>query len=130
MATNICKLDTMGHWMVDGSPLYVPAFNTKVEHSNITGSSTGRSEDGIMRIDWVRRDVRKVFLKYPAMSAHELAYTMNLLQGKEFMFTFMDQGTVQSFNGYVGESTYNYYTASDLYDENIYTDVEIHVIEK
>lgn len=130
MATNICKLDTLGHWMVNSSHLYVPSFNTKVEHSNITGSSTGRSEDGIMRIDWVRRDVRKVFLKYGAMSAHELAYTMNLLQGKEFTFTFMDQGTVQTFNGYVGESTYNYYTASDLYDENIYTDVEIHVIEK
>ena len=130
MATNICKLDTLGHWMVDSSHLYVPPFNTKVEHSNSTGSSTGRSEDGIMRIDWVRRDVRKAFLKYGAMSAHELAYTMNLLQGKEFTFTFMDQGVVQTFNGYVGESTYSYYTASDLYDENIYTDVEIHVIEK
>lgn len=116
--------------MVGSSHLYVPSFNTKVEHSNVTGASTGRSEDGIMRIDWVRRDVRKVFLTYSAMSAHELAYTMNLLQGKEFTFKFMDQGTVQTFNGYVGESTYRYYTSSDLYDEDIYVDVEIHVIEK
>lgn len=130
MATNICKLDTLGYWMVGSSHLYVPSFNTKVEHSNVTGASTGRSEDGIMRIDWVRRDVRKVFLTYSAMSAHELAYTMNLLQGKEFTFKFMDQGTVQTFNGYVGESTYRYYTSSDLYDEDIYVDVEIHVIEK
>ena len=130
MATNICKLDTLGHWMVGSSHLYVPSFNTKVEHSNVTGASTGRSEDGIMRIDWVRRAVRKVFLTYSAMSAHELAYTTNLLQGKEFTFTFMDQGTVQTFNGYVGESTYRYYTSSDLYDEDIYVDVEIHVIEK
>ena len=130
MATNINTLDTQGHWMVGSSHLYVPAYNTKVEHSNVTGSSTGRSEDGIMRIDWVRLDVRKVFLRYSAMSAHELSYTMGLLQGKEFTFTFRDQGTTQTFDGYVGESTYNYYTASDLYDEDIYTDVEIHVIEK
>ena len=129
MATNINKLDTQGHWMVNSSHLYVPSYNTKVEHSNIAGASTGRSEDGVMRIDWIRRDVRKVFLVYSAMSAHELAYTMNLLQGKEFTFTFLDQGSVKTFQGYVGESTYNFYTNSDLYDEGIYTDVEIHVIE-
>lgn len=129
MATDINRLDTQGYWMVDSSHLYVPAFNTKVEHSNVVGSSSGRSEDGIMRIDWVRRDVRKVYLRYSAMSQHELAYTMGLLQGKEFTFTFRDQGTTQTFNGYVGESTYNYYTNSNLYDEDIYTDVEIHVIE-
>ena len=129
MATNINRLDTQGLWMVDSSPLYVPAYNIKVEHSNITGSSTGRSEDGIMRIDWVRRDVRKVFLRYSAMSAHELEYTMNLLQGKEFTFTFVDRGVVTTFAAYVGESTYNHYSSA-LYDEDIYTDVEIHVIEK
>lgn len=129
MATNINKLDTDGHWMVDSSHLYIPSFNTKVEHSNVAGASTGRSEDGIMRIDWVRRDVRKVFLVYNAMSAHELAYTMNLLQGKEFTFKFMDQGSVQTISAYVGESTYNFYTESSLYDEGIYVDVEIHVIE-
>ena len=128
MATNINKLDTAGHWMVGTSHLYVPSFNTKVEHSNVAGSSTGRSEDGIMRIDWVRRDVRKVYLKYSVMSAHELSYTMNLLQGKEFTFTCKDQGTTASFSAYVGESSYNHYSSA-LYDEDIYTDVEIHVIE-
>ena len=130
MATSINTLDTAGHWMVDSSHLYIPSYNTKVEHSNIAGASTGRSEDGIMRIDWVRRDVRKVFLRYSAMSASELTTTMSLLQGKEFVFKFLDQGSVQTMNAYVGESTYNFYTNSNLYDEGIYTDVEIHVIEK
>ena len=129
MATNINTLDTAGNWMVDSSHLYIPSTPCKVEHSNITGASTGRSEDGIMRIDWVRRDVRKVYLHYNAMSAHELLYTINLLQGKEFTFKFLDQGSVQTMNAYVGESTYSFYTNSNLYDESIYTDVEIHVIE-
>ena len=129
MATSINTLDTANEWMVDSSHLYIPSYKTKVEHSNVAGSSTGRSEDGIMRIDWVRRDVRKVFLKYAAMSASELSYTMGLLQGKEFSFKFMDQGSVQTMNAYVGESSYNYYTHSNIYDEDIYTDVEIHVIE-
>lgn len=129
MATRINTLDTQGHWMIGSNHIYIPSYNTKVEHSNVVGSSSGRSEDGIMRIDWVRRDVRKVYLKYSMMSASELNYLFNLTQGKEFTFTFMDRGSVQTFNGYVGETEYSYYTASDLYDEDIYSDVEIHVIE-
>ena len=68
----INQLDTKSWWAVNGQPIYIPSFETKVEHSNITGASTGRSEDGIMRIDWVRRDVRKVFLRYSAMTKTEL----------------------------------------------------------
>lgn len=126
---NINTLDTANEWMVDSSHIYIPATPCKVEHSNVVGASSGRSEDGIMRIDWVRRDVRKVFLTYKAMSAHELSYMMSLLQGKEFSFTFLDQGSVQTMNAYVGESNYQFYTNSSLYPESIYTDVEIHVIE-
>lgn len=129
MATSINTLDTAGEWMVDSSHIYIPSTPCKVEHSNVVGSSSGRSEDGIMRIDWVRRDVRKVFLHYNAMSASELAYLVGLLQGKEFTFTFLDMGTVQTMNAYVGESHYEFYTDSSLYDESIYTNVEINVIE-
>ena len=95
----------------------------------MVGADSGRSEDGIMRIDWVRRDVRKVFLRYSAMSASELQWTMNLMQGKEFTFTFLDQGSVQTMNAYVGESSYTFHT-NGLYSEGLYLDVEIHVIEK
>jgi hypothetical protein len=129
---NINTLDTQGYWMVGSSHLYIPSYQTKVEHSNVAGSSTGRSEDGIMRIDWVRRDVRKVFLQYSAMTATELAYTMNLLQGKEFTFTFRDKGTTETMDAYVGDTNYNFYSYANDYlgGEEIYTDVEIHVIEK
>lgn len=130
MATYINKLDTLGFWMVGDTNIYIPSYETKIEHSNVTGSSTGRSEDGVMRIDWVRRNVYKVYLKYSAMSAHELAFLMTLMQGQEFVFKFMDAGIIQTINAYVGETTYNLYTYSNLYDEPIYTDVEIHVIQK
>lgn len=125
----INQLDTKFWWAVNGQPIYIPSFETKVEHSNITGASTGRSEDGIMRIDWVRRDVRKVFLRYAAMTKTELRTMMNLLQGKEFVFTFRDQGTTQTMNAYVGESKYKFYSYGGYGTEEVYTDVEINVIE-
>lgn len=125
----INKLDTQGKWMVDSSHIYIPSTPCKVEHSNVAGASTGRDEAGIMHIDWLRRDVRKVFLKYNAITESELTYMMNLMQGKEFTFKFLDQGSVQTINAYVGESNYEFYSYSSLYNEGVYTNFEIHVIE-
>ena len=125
----INKTDTKGYWKVDSTNIYVPSFETKIEHSNVAGADSGRAEDGVMHIDWVRRDVRKVFLRYAAMTAAELSTLMGLMQGKEFVFTFRDQGATKTMNAYVGESKYKLYTYSTTYGE-IYTDVEINVIEK
>ena len=132
MALSINTLDGKGWWAVNGEPIYVPAFNTKVEHSNVVGASSGRGSDGIMHIDWVRNDVRKVYLKYGAMTKSELYTLFDLMQGKEFTFTFRDMGTTKTMNAYVGDTNYNFYSYANDYlgGEEIYTDVEIHVIEK
>lgn len=125
----INKLDTKGWWAVNGTPIYTPATPCKVEHSNITGSSTGRDEGGVMHIDWVRGDVVKVFLTYKAMTAEEVAYMEDLMQGKEFVFTYRDKGKTKTMNGYVGESGYEFYTYADGLGE-IYTNFTMNVIER
>lgn len=121
-----CKLDTSGSWAVNGTPIYVPGMNIDYQHDNLTGSSTGRTQDGVMHIDWIRGDLRKVGLKYPAMTGDELRFILGLMQGKEFTFTFLDLGQVQTMQAYVGQSKYTLY--SQVLD--IYTRVEINVIEK
>ena len=126
---HINTLASNSEWMVGDSPIYVPSTPCKVEHSNITGESTGRDETGVMHIDWVRRDVRKVYLHYNAITETELAYMMNLMQGKEFTFNFQDQGAIKSMSAYVGESSYEFYSYSSLYAEGVYTNFELHVIE-
>ncbi len=126
----INKLDTQGYWMVGSSHIYIPSTPCKVEHSNVVGSASGRDESGVMHIDWVRRDVRKVFLKYNAITKTELAYMMNLMQGKEFTFKFLDQGAVKTMDAYVGESNYEFYSYSSAYNEAVYVNFEIHVVEK
>ena len=82
-----------------------------------------------MHIDWVRRDVRKVDLHYNAITASELATMMSLMQGKEFTFKFLDQGAVKTMTAYVGESTYEFYSYSSAYNEGVYVNFDIHVIE-
>ena len=123
----MAKLDTAGEWKVNSSPLYVPSAGIKVEHTNLAGSSSGRTEDGIMHIDWVRRDIRKVYLQWKVLTASELNYILGLMQGKEFTLTFKDLGQVQTMSAYSSESSYTYYSAA--LGEDIYTDVSINAIE-
>ena len=123
----MAKLDTAGEWKVNSSPLYIPSAGIQVEHSNLAGSSSGRTEDGVMHIDWVRRDIRKVHLRWSVLTASELDYILGLMQGKEFTLTFKDRGKVQTMNAYSSESSYTYYSAA--LGEDIYTDVSINAIE-
>ena len=123
----MAKLDTAGEWMVNSNHLYIPSAGIRVEHSNLAGSSSGRTEDGVMHIDWVRRDIRKVCLQWKVLTARELKYILGLMQGKEFKLTFKDQGMVQTMNAYSSESSYTYYSAA--LGEDIYTDVSINAIE-
>ena len=125
----MATLDTLGWWMVGSSHIYIPSLNTKIEHSNVAGSDTGRDETGVMHIDWVRRDVRKDNLRYPVLTAAELTYLFDLMQGKEFLFTCRDKGTTVSFNAYVGETNYNFYNHTVLNGTEVYTDVSLNVIE-
>lgn len=123
----MAKLDTAGEWMVNDSPLYIPSKGIRVEHSNLAGSSSGRTEDGVMHIDWIRRDIRKVNLQWKVLTGTELNYILSLMQGKEFTLTFKDRGVVQKMNAYSSESSYTYYSAA--LGEDIYTDVSINAIE-
>lgn len=121
------KLDTKGEWKVNSDPLYIPSAGIQIEHTNLAGSSSGRTEDGRMHIDWVRRDIRKVNLRWSVLAASELNYILGLMQGKEFVLTFKDRDTVCTMNAYSAESSYTYYTAA--LGEDIYTDVSINAIE-
>ena len=122
----MAKLDTTGSWKVNDSPLYVPSAGIQVSHTNLAGSSSGRTEDGIMHIDWIRRDIRKVHLQWKVLTGTELEYVLGLMQGKEFTLTFKDRGRVQTMNAYSSESSYTYYSAA--LGEDIYTDVSINAI--
>ena len=123
----MAKLDTAGEWMVNKDHLYIPSAGIQVSHTNLAGSSSGRTEDGVMHIDWIRRDIRKVNLQWKVLTGTELNYILGLMQGKEFTLTFKDRGRVQTMSAYSSESSYTYYSAA--LGEDIYTDVSINAIE-
>lgn len=124
----INKFDPNNRWMVGNTPIYEPSAGVTIQHENIAGSSSGRTEDGIIHIDWVRRDIRKIGIKWSVMSEDELNYIIDLMQGKEYQFTFPDRGRLYTIDAYSSNCSYTMLTYKD--GEAIYTDVSINVIEK
>lgn len=126
----IAQLDTNGRWMVDSSEIYIPAPDIQIQHTNVASSDSGRTEDGVMHIDWVRRDVVKVNLKYNAITGDEVKYMLNLMQGKEFQFKYYDFGEIKTISAYCGECSYTKYNDALYTSEGgLYTDFSINVIE-
>lgn len=139
---SIARRANVNEWAVseDGvnwTAIYVPAPNIKIEHTNVASADSGRTEDGYMHINWVRRDVRKVNMTFSAISGAEKAFMESLMQGKEFYFRYVDPhyegGTlvkVSQFYGYTGESNYQEYSSVHYESEGgIFTNFSINVVE-
>lgn len=124
----ICKICTNGYWAVDGTPIYVPTSVT-IENDNIVSSDSGRVESGRMYISWVRPTVRKIKLTFEKITGFEVAYMHNLMQGKEFSFTYYDNG-IKTMDAYAGKDSYTLTNLSVYPGEGgLYTDYTIDVIE-
>lgn len=124
----LCKICNNGYWAVDGTPIYVPTSVT-IENDNIVSPDSGRVESGLMYITWVRPTVRKIKLTFERITGAEVAFMHGLMQGKEFSFTYYDNG-IKSMSAYAGKDSY---TQSDLsvYTNSggLYKDFSIDIIE-
>ena len=114
-----------GQWYA----IFDPSAELPFEHTNLVGSDTGWSEGGANFISWVQRDIVKVNLRYTRMTASELAYMKNLLQGHEYIFRYYDVYEVCTANSYTGDMQYNKISEAWRNGEELYGDCEMHVIE-
>lgn len=118
------------HWKVDGTAIYEPANDTQIDHESIQSSDTGRTEDGIMHIDWVRRNMVKVHMTWRYLTGQEVATLEKLLQGKEFTLSYYDKGETKTATVYV--STLSYKKVTDALYSNeggLYSDISANAIE-
>lgn len=122
------KKCTNGYWAVNGTALYVPD-SVGIENDNIVSPDTGRTESGQMKITWVRRTVRKVILRFYHLTGNEKTFLHNLMQGKEFNFTYYDNG-IQTMSAYGGKDSYEQVNLKNYAREGgEYKDYTIDVIE-
>ena len=125
---SIAKRATNGWWAVNGTSIYVPT-DVEIDHENIVSSDSGRTESGKMHITWVRGDVRKVNLTYKYLTGAEADFMLGLMQGKEFRFTYYDNG-LHTISAYVGKCSYKQHNlALHSSEGGLYTDFKINIIE-
>ena len=102
----IGKMCTDGSWAVNDTGIYYPSAEIQVDHESLHGADSGRTEDGVMHITWVRRDVPKIFLRWDYLTGREVAYIKDLIQGKEFTLHYFDMGEKKQVDVYVSKLTY------------------------
>lgn len=117
-------------WAVNGTPIYAPTANkVDFDHDNIVSDDSGRVESGFMHIRWVRPDVLKINLVWDKLTGNEKDHIKNLMQGKEFEFTYWDNGR-KVMNGYCGKVSYTL-DRTDLHEDEggVYRNIRANVVE-
>ena len=111
-------LTDKGCFQVNGTEYKAQEISTSYE--SLASDDSGRTQDGVMHIYWVRRRVRKVSIEMPPTSDKAMiAQLLASVQGQEYNLTYWDQ--LEN-----AEKTINVYTStskSDWYNGVIYNGI-------
>jgi hypothetical protein len=102
-------LTSKGHFKVNGKEFAAKAI--KVGFESLSGSDSGRTEDGVMHINWIFRRIRKVEITMPPCTSEEVSELLSLVQGQEYSLTYFDP--LENKEKMIG--VYTSTTAADMY---------------
>lgn len=81
-------LTTKGHFKINNEQF--EAKSLRVNYESLSGEDSGRTDDGVMRINWIFKKVRKVEIEMPPMKSSNLSKLLSLVQGQEYNLTYFD----------------------------------------
>ena len=116
-------------YKVGNSYIYEPNAGYTEEEDSLANEQSGRTDDGVMHITWVRTSYKKWSFSYQGLTASELAYMQGLLQGQTFMFSGKFHGTtVTNVPCYCSNNSATVYMNKPS-GRSLYTDCTFHIIE-
>ena len=94
------------YFAVNGEPIVSPQ-SCKVSIDPLADANSGRSDDGVMHINWIWREIRKVTLTFPPLTSEEVSELLSMVQGKEYDFTYPDpiDGTERTIHCYTSNNS-------------------------
>lgn len=101
-------------WKINGKPIYEPDRSVGRQREHIATAESGRSDDGVNHIEFVRVGIRKVEIKYSALTEKQLAYMLDLLyeHPADMTLTYPDPQsgitTIHCYPGGDGDDLYSY----------------------
>ena len=111
-----------------GNTEYKPK-SLKVTYDSLATSNSGRSDDGTMKITWVRKNIRKVEIEMPPMSISALSSLLTAVSGQTYNITIHDpkSNTETTFQVYTSNAQGECY--SGVLHNGLYQGVQFSAIE-
>ena len=107
-------LTSKGHFKVNGKE-YV-AKSIKVDLESLASEDSGRTDNGVMHINWILKKIRKVQIELPPSTPDIFAPLLNAVQGQIYLLTYFDpmDNSEKTINAYTSTSS------SELYSGVLY----------
>lgn len=111
-----------------GSTEYKPK-SLKVTYDSLATSNSGRSDNGTMKITWVRKNIRKVEIEMPPMTLSALSSLLTAVSGNTYTITIHDpkSNAEASFSVYTSNTQGECY--SGVLHNGLYKGVQFSAIE-
>lgn len=96
---------------------------------SLADENSGRTQDGVMHINWIWNKIRKIEIKLPPMTGSELSNIMGAVQGQVYDITYFDilDDKWETRKVYTSNSSFSCY--SGVYYHGLWQDASFNAIE-
>ena len=103
-------LTSKGHFKVNGKE-YV-AKSIKVDLESLASEDSGRTDNGVMHINWILKKIRKVQIELPPSTPDVFAPLLNAVQGQIYLLTYFDpmDNSEKTINAYTSKGSSSLYS--------------------
>jgi hypothetical protein len=87
------------------------AKSIKYNWESLASEDSGRTLDGVMHINWIFSNIRKLEIVMPPCDASTIQSIINKVQGKEYSMSYFDP----AYGGTVSKTFYTSNSHADMY---------------
>ena len=121
-------LTSKGHFKVNGTEY--KAQSIKVNLESLASEDSGRTDDGVMHINWVLKKIRKVQIELPPSTADVFAPLLAAVQGQTYSLTYFDplanaEKTITAYTSKGSSSLYSGVLYNGLWQGTQFNAIEV-----
>ena len=121
-------LTSKGHFKVNGTEYL--AKSIKVDLESLASEDSGRTDDGVMHINWVLKKIRKVFIEMPPSITADIAPLLAAVQGQTYSLTYFDplanaEKTITAYTSKGSSSLYSGVLYNGLWQGTQFNAIEV-----
>ena len=121
-------LTSKGHFQVNGTEYL--AKSIKVDLESLASEDSGRTDDGVMHINWILRKIRKVFIEMPPSTTANIAPLLAAVQGQTYSLTYFDpldnaEKTITAYTSKGSSSLYSGVLYNGLWQGTQFNAIEV-----